>query len=83
MRVLVVEDEPRLAGLVRQSLEESGFSVDEALNVDYDAVIPALMLPRLDGLTSTGGPAACGLAIDIGGWRSPWRHVKFPPGISF
>jgi two-component system, OmpR family, response regulator len=61
MRVLVVEDEPRLAGLVRQSLEENGFSVDaaldgesglyEALNVDYDAVILDLMLPRLDGWT--------------------------------
>ena len=61
MRILVVEDEPRLSAVVRQSLEENGFSVDavhdgesglyEALNVDYDAVVLDLMLPRLDGWT--------------------------------
>ena len=61
MRVLVVEDATPLATLVRQGLEENGFSVDvapdgesglySARNFDYDAVVLDLMLPRLDGWT--------------------------------
>ena len=61
MRVLVVEDAVPLAGLVKQGLEENGFSVDvapdgesglySARSSDYDAVILDLMLPRLDGWT--------------------------------
>ena len=61
MRVLVVEDEPRLSALVRQGLEENGFCVDvapdgesglyEAQSLDYDAVILDLLLPRMDGWT--------------------------------
>ncbi|HZN61629.1 MAG TPA: response regulator transcription factor [Planctomycetota bacterium] len=61
MRVLVVEDATPLAALVRQGLEENGFSVDvapdgesglySARNFDYDAVVLDLMLPRLDGWT--------------------------------
>ncbi len=61
MRVLVVEDAALLAGLVRQGLEENGFSVDvapdgvsglySARTLDYDAVILDLMLPRMDGWT--------------------------------
>jgi two-component system OmpR family response regulator len=61
MRILVVEDAAPLAGLVRQGLEENGFSVDvapdgesglySARNLDYDAVILDLMLPRIDGWT--------------------------------
>ncbi len=60
MRVLVVEDETRMAALIRQGLEEEAYAVDvvgdgrEALHwleaVDYDLLILDLMLPGLDGL---------------------------------
>ena len=60
MHILVVEDERRLANLVRRSLEEEGHVVDvahdgaEGLDVatatDYDLLILDLMLPHLDGI---------------------------------
>ena len=61
MRVLVVEDEPRIAADIASVLRASGMAVDvvgdgeEAWfsgdTEDYDAVILDLGLPRLDGLT--------------------------------
>ena len=60
MRVLVVEDEEKVAAFVRQGLEQSGYEVDtvpsgeQALtaldSATYDAVILDLMLPGMDGL---------------------------------
>ena len=60
MHILVVEDERRLANLVRRALEEEGHVVDtahdgaEGLDVasatDYDLLILDLMLPHVDGL---------------------------------
>jgi len=60
MRVLVVEDEPRMAAILRKGLEEEGCSVlvardgREGLSLartcDLDAVILDVMLPLLDGL---------------------------------
>ena len=59
MRVLIIEDEPELTRVLRQSLSESGFSVDtagdgeeglaKALHTDYDAILLDLMLPRMHG----------------------------------
>jgi len=59
MRVLVVEDEHRLAGLLRRGLEEHGYAVDVAFDGEeglhlaelepYDLVILDVMLPKLDG----------------------------------
>ena len=62
MRVLVVEDEPRLADNVARSLRESaGYAVDIAgdgqqglylaESSPYDLVVLDLMLPKLDGQT--------------------------------
>ncbi len=61
MRVLVVEDEPRLAKQLRATLEGAGYAVDSAADGEdghylgqtenYDAVILDLGLPGLDGLT--------------------------------
>lgn len=61
MRVLVVEDEPTLAGQLQASLMQAGYAVDvsgngrEALFLgeteNYDAVILDLGLPQLDGLS--------------------------------
>jgi two-component system OmpR family response regulator len=59
MRVLVVEDEPKMAGLLRRGLEESGFVVDTtdrgedalwmATSSSYDAILLDVMLPGIDG----------------------------------
>jgi DNA-binding response OmpR family regulator len=61
MRVLVVEDDPRIARRLRAVLEDAGYAVDGADNgedawfrgdtEDYDAAILDLGLPRMDGLT--------------------------------
>jgi two-component system, OmpR family, response regulator len=59
VRVLVVEDEERLAVALRRGLQAEGFAVDIALDGqdgldkarhgDYDAMILDVMLPRLSG----------------------------------
>ncbi|MFN8152470.1 MAG: response regulator transcription factor [Solirubrobacterales bacterium] len=59
MRVLVVEDEEKLAALIRQGLEQRGLAVDvadageEALwragSTAYDAIVLDVMLPGIDG----------------------------------
>lgn len=61
MRVLVVEDDERLASQLREALRESGFVVDLAGDGEqaqflgetepYDAVILDLGLPKADGVT--------------------------------
>ena len=63
MRLLVVEDEPRLALLLKRGLEQQGYSADvtgdgaEALwlatEADYDAIVLDVMLPGVDGLEVT------------------------------
>jgi DNA-binding response OmpR family regulator len=60
VHILVIEDERRLANLVRRALEEEGHVVDvahdgaEGLDVatstDYDLLVLDLMLPHLDGI---------------------------------
>jgi two-component system, OmpR family, response regulator len=59
MRALVVEDEPKMAALLRRGLIEDGYSADvagtgeDALRmaraVPYDAIVLDVMLPGLDG----------------------------------
>ncbi len=61
MRVLVVEDERKLAGFIRKALREDGHAVDlchdgdegasYALGENYDAIILDLQLPGRDGLS--------------------------------
>jgi two-component system OmpR family response regulator len=60
MRVLVVEDELRMAALLKRGLEEDGYAVDvagngpdavwQATECPYDAVVLDLMLPGFDGV---------------------------------
>jgi DNA-binding response OmpR family regulator len=60
MRILVIEDEPRILGFLRLGLEAEGFTVDGAvdgatglalaLTEPYELVVLDLQLPRLDGL---------------------------------
>jgi two-component system OmpR family response regulator len=59
VRVLVVEDDPKMAGLVRRGLQEEGLAVDVAgsgeeavwmsATSEYDAVVLDVMLPGMDG----------------------------------
>ncbi|MGH9300329.1 MAG: response regulator transcription factor [Acidimicrobiales bacterium] len=59
MRILVVEDEKRLASALKRGLEEEGFAVDVALTGNdglwmareqpYDAIILDIMLPGMNG----------------------------------
>ena len=60
MRILVVEDEKRVAAAVRRGLEAEGFAVDVALTGTdgqwlaeentYDVIVLDIMLPRAGGL---------------------------------
>ena len=60
MRVLVVEDEPRMAGLLKRALQEEGHAVDVAADGReglwlatenaYGAIVLDVMLPGLDGI---------------------------------
>lgn len=59
MRILVVEDDKRLAAVLRRGLEAEGFAVDSALDGEqglwlateqpYDAIVLDIMLPKLNG----------------------------------
>jgi two-component system OmpR family response regulator len=61
MRVLIVEDDPKIASFVAKGLKQAGYAVDRAANgqaglelarsAPYDAAIVDIMLPRLDGLS--------------------------------
>ena len=60
MRVLVVEDEARMAGLLKRALQEEGHAVDIASDGPeglwlatenaYEAIVLDVMLPGLDGI---------------------------------
>jgi two-component system OmpR family response regulator len=59
MRVLIVEDEAKMAGLLQRGLRDDGLAADVALEgedalwmagaTDYDAIVLDLMLPGIDG----------------------------------
>lgn len=61
MRILVVEDERKIATALSRGLENEGYSVDTAYDgesgydlaatEDYAAIVLDLMLPKMDGLT--------------------------------
>ena len=60
MRLLVIEDEAKIADFLRRGLESAGYAVDVAgdgaraidllFAADYDLIILDLMLPDIDGL---------------------------------
>ena len=61
MRVLVIEDDDKIASFVINGLKQNGFAVDHASDgerglalagtVAYDAVVLDIMLPKLDGFS--------------------------------
>jgi len=72
MRVLVVEDELKMASLVRRGLREEGFAADVAVKgedalwmaqaTDYDVIVLDVMLPGIDGFET------CRLFREKGVW---------------
>ncbi|MBI2008444.1 response regulator transcription factor [Candidatus Amesbacteria bacterium] len=60
MRILLVEDERRLSGVLKKGLEEDGFAVDAAFDgeeglflaqsEDYDLILLDVMLPKMEGI---------------------------------
>ena len=75
MRILVVEDDPRIVLVVGETLEEAGYGVtvardgeegflDARLN-DYDLVVLDVMLPTMDGITVARRLRADGIATPI------------------
>lgn len=61
MRILVIEDEHKIANSIKKGLEQESFAVDVAydgsdgfdlaVTEDYDAIILDLLLPKIDGVT--------------------------------
>ncbi len=61
MRLLVIEDEQKVANFIRRGLEEEGYAVDHAadganglqmaLERLHDVIVLDVMLPKLDGLS--------------------------------
>lgn len=60
MRILIIEDEPRIASFIRRGLEEESYAVDVASdgeegfswlsNFSYDLIISDVLMPKLNGL---------------------------------
>lgn len=61
MKILIVEDEYKIANSIKRGLEQEGYAVDVAYDgvegydlassENYDAIVLDLMLPEMDGLT--------------------------------
>ncbi len=61
MRILIVEDEKKVASFIKKGMEEEYFTADVALDgkeglkmatsEDYDAIIMDIMLPFIDGIS--------------------------------
>jgi two-component system OmpR family response regulator len=75
VRILVVEDDPKIASFVAGGLRQHGFAVDTAADGDealavaattpYDAAVVDVMLPRLDGLSLVRRLRAGGNALPV------------------
>ena len=75
MRILVVEDDKKIASFVVNGLKQSGFAVDHAADgedalfrvqtIAYDAAVVDLMLPKLDGLNLIQRLRAEGIRIPV------------------
>ena len=72
MRILIVEDESKMAGLIHRGLEREGMAADVADNgedalwraqaTEYDAIVLDVMLPEMDGFE------VCGRLREAGVW---------------
>lgn len=92
VRVLVVEDEPRIAADIKKALEGALYSVDVVGDGDaawfsgetenYDAIVLDLGLPRLDGLSVLKRWRSAGVAAPVliltarDGWREKVEGIN-------
>jgi two-component system OmpR family response regulator len=75
MRILVVEDDKKIASFVVNGLKQSGYAVDHstdgeeglarAQSIPYDVLIVDLMMPKLDGLSLIRQLRAGGISIPV------------------
>jgi DNA-binding response OmpR family regulator len=75
MRILVVEDDPKMAELLRRGLSTEGHSVDIAADgvqglekgqsLPFDAIVLDIMLPGLDGLSVARRLRSGGVSVPI------------------
>ena len=59
MRILVVEDEKKVASFIKKGLQQEGYAADtvhdgdeavhNAISFDYDLIVLDVMLPRMNG----------------------------------
>ena len=75
MRVLVIEDDAKIASFITKGLEQAGFAVDHAAdgedglfmatNESYDAAVVDIMLPGRDGLSIIAAMRQAKLATPV------------------
>jgi two-component system OmpR family response regulator len=75
MRILVIEDDKKIASFVVNGLKQSGYAVDHSSNgeeglfqaqtISYDAIVVDLMLPKLDGISLIQRLRAGGIRIPV------------------
>lgn len=75
MRVLLVEDEARIASFIRKGLQEEQYVVDVAedgdaaldfaASAEYDLIILDVMLPRRNGFQVCGEMRQCGMKTPV------------------
>jgi DNA-binding response OmpR family regulator len=75
MRILLVEDDARLAEALAEALAEQRYVVDRAKDgeiawqqirtLDYDLILLDVMLPKLDGITLCKRLRSCGYSVPI------------------
>jgi len=75
MKILVVEDEKKIADFVKRGLKEEGYTVDAAYDGEegrflaktnnYDLILLDLMLPKVDGVTLCKELKAEGVATPV------------------
>ena len=75
MRILIVEDEVRLAATLQDLMELNGYTadichdgvsgLDEALTGIYDVIVLDVMLPKLDGFTVLRRLRAAGITTPV------------------
>lgn len=75
MRLLVVEDEPKLNFLIKKGLQQKGYAVDSAFdgvegqlfaeNEVYDLIILDILLPKNDGIAVCKNLRTMGITVPI------------------
>ena len=75
MRILIVEDEKKVASFIKRGLEEEDFTVDVAYDGDsgvelakteqYDLILMDVMLPKKDGLSAIKDIRTCNITAPI------------------